>query len=298
MNDIKILLKTPWRLYKKYILQHSEGGGTTNSADYCYTLWLIILSRIYKSGLKKHPKTILELGPGKSLGTGIAGLISGANKYYALDVTKFADTKKDLKIFNQLVKKFRRQEPTDKTWPFPDFILNRKKLTKLLNKKRLQNIQKAILSQNSGLGEIQIDYFAPWENAKIIKDGSIDFIFSQATLEHIKNLDFAYSAMHQWLKPGGYMYHLIDFSSHDICREWNGHWRYSDWVWKICRYHINRKPYSSHIKLLKKYNFKIVFLLKGSRKSAIKRSALAKSFRKLSNQDLTTNNVFLIAKKK
>lgn len=42
----------------------------------------------YKNGLPVHPDTVAGLGPGDSLGFGLAALISGADKYFAFDVVE------------------------------------------------------------------------------------------------------------------------------------------------------------------------------------------------------------------
>ena len=55
-----------------------HGTGGTDSARYCYTIWLRHLSILYKNGFTKIPDTIAELGPGDSIGTGLAGLLSGS----------------------------------------------------------------------------------------------------------------------------------------------------------------------------------------------------------------------------
>jgi len=52
----------------------------TASARYCYSVWLRHLVMAFQNGLRTFPETIVELGPGPSLGTGLASLISGANK--------------------------------------------------------------------------------------------------------------------------------------------------------------------------------------------------------------------------
>ena len=44
------------------------------------------------------PAVIAELGPGNSLGVGLAGLISGAEKYYGLDVVKYSSSSETLSI--------------------------------------------------------------------------------------------------------------------------------------------------------------------------------------------------------
>ena len=86
--------------FKSYIpggvSMHVTGG--TDSARYCYTIWLRHLSILHKNGFTKIPNTIAELGPGNSIGTGLAGLLSGSKKFYALDAIEHTDIKK--KYFN------------------------------------------------------------------------------------------------------------------------------------------------------------------------------------------------------
>ena len=65
-------------------------------------------------------------------------------------------------------------------------------------------------------------------------------MFSQSVLEHIDDLEGAYATLHKWLKPGGYMSHLIDFYSHGLTKEWNGHWALSDLTWGALK---GRRPY-------------------------------------------------------
>ena len=73
--------------------------GGTESARYCYSVWLRHLIMAYKNGLKSHPQIIAELGPGDSLGMGLAALLSGAELYYGFDVVRYAHPKTNLSIF-------------------------------------------------------------------------------------------------------------------------------------------------------------------------------------------------------
>ncbi|MET0659721.1 MAG: hypothetical protein ABW110_16355, partial [Steroidobacteraceae bacterium] len=100
-----------------------------------------------------------------------------------------------------------------------------------------------------------------------------------------------------WLRPNGYMSHQIDFKCHDSAREWNGHWTYSDLMWKIARgkdtWLINREPHSTHVRLIHECGFRVVEDARVSRPSKITRSQLASRFQQLTDADLTTCDAFI-----
>ena len=64
-------------------------GGTVSARD-CYSVWLRHLTTAMTHGLKEHPRVVAELGPGDSLGTGIAALLTGAERLCAFDVVRYA----------------------------------------------------------------------------------------------------------------------------------------------------------------------------------------------------------------
>ena len=107
--------------------------------------------------------------------------------------------------------------------------------------------------------------------------------------------------MQQWLKPKGFISHQIDFKCHETADEWNGHWTYSNLMWKLIRgkrpYLLNREPHSTHIELLKKENFKILCDIKIKSRSNINRDNLARRFRSISDDDITTSGAFIQAVK-
>ena len=77
----------------------ATGTGGTNSDRYCYSVWLRHLILLNKNGLTKCPQSVAEIGPGDSIGMGIAALISGADEYYAFDIIPHANIEMNLKIF-------------------------------------------------------------------------------------------------------------------------------------------------------------------------------------------------------
>ena len=88
----------------------SKGTGGTISARYCYSVWLRHLTMAYKNGLSTQLDTIAELGPGDSIGIGLAALISGVNRYYAFDVVDYTSNKRNIEIFDELVDLFKKRE--------------------------------------------------------------------------------------------------------------------------------------------------------------------------------------------
>ena len=249
-------------------LLNKKTGGTIN-ARYCYSVWLRHLSKLNKIE-NKIPDRIAELGPGDSLGIGLAALLTGCNRYYALDVLKYWDVQRNLQIFDELINLFRSRAdiPDNKEFPgvrpeidnydFPSGIITETQLKDSLSEDRLAIIRTEICNIESSANKY-IFYQIPWYDSKIIESNSIDFIYSQAVLEHVEDLENTYASMNKWLKPSGAMSHSIDFRSHGITKSWNGHWTFSDFEWSIVKgrrlFLINRHPFSSHIDLHRKFGF-------------------------------------------
>jgi hypothetical protein len=73
-------------------------GGESKSASYCYSVWQRHLTMARQNGLQEVPHTVVELGPGDSLGVGLAALLSGAKHYYAFDTIKHTDLQYTFRI--------------------------------------------------------------------------------------------------------------------------------------------------------------------------------------------------------
>jgi hypothetical protein len=56
-----------------------------------------------RGGLPTTFHTIVEVGPGDSLGIGLAALLCGVEHYIALDVVRYAQTTRNLQILDELI---------------------------------------------------------------------------------------------------------------------------------------------------------------------------------------------------
>lgn len=292
-----------------------KAGKAAGNARYLYSVWLRHLSAAYENGMTTVPNVIAELGPGSSIGFGLAGLLSGASKYYALDVVDLASCHDNVRIFDDLVRLFKNREaipgetefpyvgPNLKSYDFPHYILSEAHLDSCLKHKRIQAIRHAISNWNDRLknSEILIKYFVPWYNINVMKKESVDFIFSQAVLEHIEDLENTYKAFYSWLKPGGYMSHQIDFSCHGIANHWNGHWEYSDIMFNIIKgkrkYFLNRAPHSFHLNLAEKYGLKIISDIYVKDVTGIKKDNFSRKHRQFNEDDFFIREAHILSKK-
>lgn len=286
-------------------------GGTINS-KYCYEVWIKHVSIAYNNGMKKIPNVIAELGPGDSLGIGLAGLLCGANKYYSLDIVNYINMERNLEIFDQLLELIRNKTPNPSIgFPnydnylddkfFPSAILTDQLLNKSLKSERINSIRKILKGEKPNNTDIEIRYFCPWSNSSIIKDNSVDFIYSQSVLEHINDLPLTYKMLYKWLKKSGIMSHQIDFKCHKLFEKWNSHWGVGDLAWKIIKgkrpYLINREPYTAHRNTILKNGFEILFEKKTPGKNGIKRNELKNHYRNLTDEEFETSGYFVQSRK-
>jgi hypothetical protein len=294
-----------------FLASSMKTGGTSN-ARYCYSVWLRHLVMAHRHGLTRLPHTVAELGPGASLGIGLAALLSGVERYYSLDTYAHCDPANNLKVFEELLCLFleRAPIPDDQEFPevrprlqsyaFPSDILETRELAKALISQRVQSIRDAITAGAEQPQE-RIRYYCPWNDPSVIRDEAVDMILSQAVMEHVDGLPWVYGALGRWLKPGGLMSHTVDFRSHGTAKHWNGHWSHSDLIWALMRgrrpYLLNRQPYSVHLAFTSQCGFEILCTTTDTRPSEVAKSDLAPAFRGLSDEDLSTSTAYILASK-
>lgn len=298
----------------------SGGTGGTNKARYCYSIWLRHLVHAHRSGLDPVPPAIVaELGPGDSLGVGIAALLSGVSGYHALDAVRYASPTANLRILDELVDLFRQRAdiPGDEEYPrvrprldsyeFPSSILSEELLSESLAPERVRAISLAVENPNGTVegndqshdGSVFLTYHAPWSDNSSPTASSVDMVLSQAVLQSIVDLRPVLWAMLKWLRPGGLMSHQIDLSAVGRAKEWNGHWRYPALLWRLMRGHrprfLSRRPHSTYLAMMADTGFRIMLDLPVRRASVLRQQDLASEFRKMTDDDLTTCSVFVQA---
>ena len=293
----------------RFLMRRGTGG--TNTAEYCYEVWLKHITLLWETGFRQLPHTVAELGPGDSLGMGLSAMLSGADRYYALDIVKYSNTELNLKIFDELVEMFRsRAGRPSKGWPdydpylnknlFPDHILTDEVLKSALDEKRVGRIRQTLNDPGTEVDGVLIKYMVPWSDDSVIERGTVDMIFSHSVLEHVMDLQNTYKALHLWLKPGGIMSHQIDLSSHGYSEKWNGFRSYSDLLWKIIEgkrpYRLNQQPYSKHISILEDNGFEILCALNHLSNNGLSRDELSSRWKHISDKDLMTSGAFIQSK--
>lgn len=289
-----------------YELLGGTRTGGTDVAEYCYGVWLKHLTLWWAHGVRRIPENLVELGPGDSLGIGLAGLLSGVHRYTAVDVVKAADTERTLAIFDELVNLFRQRAPRPRRgWPdfdvhldqnlFPSHILTEEHLNGCLSVERIAAIRKSIREESD---EGPVRYMTPWQE-DVLPAESADCVISHSVLEHVTDHEMVYRAIAHWLKRDGWTSHQIDFSSHSLGRQWNSHWACSDAMWTVIQgkrpYLLNRLPSSIHEHALSSHGFRVIAFDRCKSDDGIRRDQLAQPFRDMLDQDFTCQSAYVLA---
>jgi hypothetical protein len=248
----------------------------TEVARAYYSVWMRMMVTMHDAGVldMKTVKTVGEIGPGDSLTTGLSALLSGADTYIALDIVPTAGNFNNLELFEELVSLFKnkaaipdaveqpKQRPYLPSYAFPSHILSDADLERLLAPERLEHIRNAIRTftekRIDPKNPIQILLAAPWHDAAQLETykNSIDLIVTNAAMEHVADVSMTYADAAKLLKKGGLISSAIDYKCHDTAGLWNGHWTYSQPIWKlVCgttTYLINRWTHAMHKKELEK----------------------------------------------
>lgn len=219
----------------------------------------------------------LELGPGDSLASAVVAHAYGAGKFYLVDTGKFANT--NLAVYAEITKKLREKEADAADFSTTTSI---EEMLDLINSKYLTKGIKSL---------------------ELIESNSIDFIWSQAVLEHIRiaDLDALFTEMFRILKPGSYMSHSIDFKDH--LGGGLNNLRFSKRVWESdlmanSGFYTNRVRYSEMLQKLENAGFNIISAeAEKWENTKISRKELAKEFKNLSQDDILTYRGNIIVSK-
>ncbi|WP_242344493.1 class I SAM-dependent methyltransferase [Anaeromyxobacter terrae] len=284
--------------------------GGTDGAPYCYEVFLKHLTLSVQAGMAGVPASVAEIGPGDSIGIGLAALLAGADRYAGLDVVPYSLAAHNRRILDELAGYFSERRPNPPWgWPrydhlldarsFPSRILRDESLARSLAPARLDRIRAAL---EGGASEpIRIEYHCPWASAAAIEPETVDWLYSHSVMEHVDGIEAAYSAMSRWLRPGGFVSHQIDLRSHELFPEWNGHWGVSRLTWRLIRgrraYLINRLPYSAHARAIRRF-FEVRLELLLEEEGGLPAGRLRAPFDRLDDRERRTSGYFVVAVKR
>ena len=290
-----------------------KAAGGTGDVQYCYGVWLKHLTLLWQAGMQRMPAMVAELGPGRSLGTGLAALLSGAESYGALDAVRHASVATTAPVLEPMSALFRDRAPRPrKGWPdadelldarlFPSHILTDERLTRSLDAPRLAELGHAVRQLDAKKQDARVRY-GTWRDAgEVVKDAEADLLFSQVVPSLVEDKDTFYQCCARWVKPGGWMSHHIDFTSMGATNEWNGHLQYNEAIWRIIvgqrPFFVSRERLSHHVGLMQKYGFEIVSVARRGEDGGIDRSRFAPRWRDMSEEDFQCAHAFVIARKR
>ena len=237
-------------------------------------------------------------------------MLTGADRYYALDIVGYADVETNLAVLAALVELFEARAPVPEgeygatpileSSDFPRAVLTDDRLAATMSPERVSAIRTAVENLGHEHDGICLGYAPSWLDDEPPQE-SADMIFSEAVLEHVDDLATMYRRLYEWLSPDGLMSHEIDFTSHDFARTWDGHWTLSDRAWTMVRgkrrFAINRQPLSTHLRFLEEAGFRVVHVHRVPAPSEIRRDQLAPRFANLSDDDLATCSAIVHAVK-
>lgn len=180
-------------------------------------------------------KTLLELGPGGSLGFGLLALEENLQKYVAIDDglhTFISDSQ--LLHYKALLHNGPSSIENYFTKAHKGWLY------------RPEKIESLTINQSS-------TYPLP--------NNSVDYIYSCAVLEHVHNLDLCFAEMQRVLRPGGIMYHEVDLRDHIFSQKSLWFLTISDFWFRILFSrtggYVNRHRLSTYKALAQKYSFQI-----------------------------------------
>jgi hypothetical protein len=299
--------------YLAYKKAKGDSSHSCSNPRFCYSLWLRILVTLHNYKCLDRLNNIAEFGNSSSFGVGLAALLTGVERYSALEVVKYEMKEKNILMFENLIQLFRNKEdiPDEKEFPsinlkldsykFPEEILTERKLIEMLSEERLSLIRTAILNCDHIEKDGIINYYVPWVCSLDEITNSFDFIFSRAVMEHIDHCIDTYNQLYVMLKPEGIMLHDIEYHNHNIGNHWNSHWCYSDFLWKLIKgkrpFITNRLTHSMHERILENMGYKIILNNRTIRDSKIPREKLSRKFENISDTDFVTYGGCLLIKK-
>jgi hypothetical protein len=286
-------------------LRSTDHPSVLGSGDsrYCYSAFLRHFSHVATATGGAVPKVIVELGPGNSIGTGLAGVIAGAERCIGLDLQNHMQAELNVRIFDELVELFRARTPVPREidiatapvdWGFPKAL--EPELDAALDDRRIAAIRRDI----EALSGTHVAVVAPWSDRAVLEPASVDWLFSHSVMEHIDDVAAVYASAAAWLKPGGLMSHEIDYGSHRLTRHWNGHWTIDDTLWRLIRgarpYLINRLSHRDQLEAMRAHGLELIHDVLTQRADGLAADRFNGVYASMSEADARTHIGFVLCR--
>lgn len=286
-------------------------------AAYGYSVWLRHLVSLAKHGVRGPFPTVVELGPGNSVATGVCAVLCGAERYVGLDVLRHFSPQAARAVHDDVVAMFRDRAPVPgdsvyaelhprlDNYQFPGEALGMAALEASVDPVRIAALRHDIDSlARGGDGGSVLRYTCPW-TADSVAAGGADLVITQAVLQEIPHggrrspLRETIRACASWLRPGGVASHQIDFGMYGL-KPWNVHWAWSDLAWRLVRgkraNFVNREPLSTYMSLFEECGLKPIAAVT-LRQAGVEEDRLTRRFRDLGESDRRTSAALLIMRR-
>ena len=237
----------------------------------------VLASHMQRLGWKDlRGKVLLEIGPGDSLSSALVSRTFGAAKIYLVDTGSYASY--ELAPYHVLYEYLVHQDLR------PPVISHCRSIPELLTVCHGEYLTRGL------------------QSLRQIPDASVDFVFSQAVLEHIRLRDLPATLLElrRVVSPTGIASHEVDLKDH-LGGSLNN-LRFSDRVWEsefMARsgFYTNRLRYIQMLELFREtgYEPEVVDVRRWDR-LPIDRAKLAARFRLLSEEDLLVSQFGVLAR--
>ncbi len=285
----------------------SEAQPVEERVRYAQAAFKALLKRAGLTSSDVEGKRVLELGPGDNLGVAIKWLGAGARSVVGLDRFEVrAPLRIEAASYEALLNSL---TPTE-----------RKNVGAAI---RITNGQIALSERLRYVSGVSIE-----DASQLFEAESFDIIYSIAVLEHVYDPDAAFDALDRLLRPGGVMFHQIDFHDHGMFTQGGHHpWTFlqvPQGLYRAMTFHLggpNRRLISYYRGILQEFGYEgrvvvsqvfgegglekyVEHLVEGTHYKPETRvllrrvrDSLQEPFRRMSEADLLPSGAFMTARK-